>query len=474
MRALIAAISATALSIALPAAAAAQTLLRDTEIEHVLHEYTDPLLVAAGLDPNDVGMYLIGDNEINAFVTGGQNIFVNTGTILEAENPGQLKGVLAHETGHIAGAHLARMSEAGRGAMVPMFVSIGLGLIAAMAGEGGAAGALIASGPQFGTLHFFTHTRTQESAADQAALQYLTATGQSGQGLVEFFERFRYQEVFSEARRYRYFITHPLSSERIAALRQGVEESPYRDVRATPEEQAELERIQAKIFGFMARPGQVFARYPESDTSLPARYARAVAYYQDAQLDRARAEIESLIAEEPENPYFFELYGQMLFESGHAEEAIPYHQQSVDLMPAAALLRVNLAMAIIAANDDTLLVAARDHLRVATDIEPDNSFAWYNLSLVHERMGNTALAQLAIAEQAYAIGDRMRAFQFATRAMAELEQGTTARFRAAELIAVAQPTEEELRDMQRQRRQQERQRQQQGRLTGLAFPSTIP
>lgn len=463
MRALIAALSAAALAVALPATAAAQTLLRDTEIEVMLREYTDPLITVAGLDPNDVDMYLIGDDEINAFVTGGQNIFVNTGTIMESENPLQLKGVLAHEVGHIAGAHLVRMSEAGRGAMVPMFVSIGLGLIAAMAGEGGAASALIASGPQFGALQFYTHTRAQESAADQAALQYLTATEQSGEGLVEFFERFRYQEVFTPARRFRYFLTHPLSSERITALRNGVAASPYADVMPSSEEQAELERIQAKIYGFMASPGQVFARYPESDTSLPARYARAVAYYQDARLDRARAEIESLIEEEPENPYFYELYGQMLFESGHADEAIGYHQTSVDLMPAAALLRINLAMAMIADDDAANYQAARDHLRVALDIEPDNAFAWYNLSLVHERMGDTALAQLAVAEQSYYTGNRMRAFQFAQRAMAQLEPGSTARFRAAELIAVSQPTDEELREMQRQRRQQERQRQQQGR-----------
>ena len=459
MRALIAALSAAALFFALPATAAAQTLIRDTEIEQMLREYTNPLLVAAGLDPNDVGLYIIGDQEINAFVTGGQNIFVNTGTIMESETPLQIKGVLAHEAGHISGAHLARMSEAAQGAMVPMFVSIGLGLLAAMAGEGGAASALIASGPQFGALNFYTHTRAQESAADQAALQYMTATGQSGEGLVEFFERFRYQEVFTPARRYRYFLTHPLSSERIAALRAGVDRSPYHDAAVPPEDQAQLERIQAKIFGFMARPGQVFARYPESDTSLPARYARAVAYYQDARLDRARAEIESLIAEEPENPFFYELYGQMLFESGHADEAISYHQRSVDLLPTAPLLRVNLAMAMVAVEDPQYLEAARDHLRVALDIEADNAFAWYNLSLIHERMGNTALAQLAIAEQAYATGNRMRAFQFATRAMQDLEPETTPRFRAAELIAVAQPSEEEMRDLQRQQRQQQREQQ---------------
>ena len=180
----------------------AQSLIRDTEIEHMLRDYTTPLFIAAGLEPNDVGLYIIADPSINAFVTGGQNIFTHTGTIIEAENPNQLRGVLAHETGHISGAHLARVDEGLAAAQVPMFVSVGLGVLAALAGEGQAAGALLASSQQFGALQFMTYSRAQESAADQAGLNFLEASGNSGEGLVAFFERFRYQEVMSQARRF--------------------------------------------------------------------------------------------------------------------------------------------------------------------------------------------------------------------------------------------------------------------------------
>jgi len=426
-----------------------QSLIRDTEIEHLLREYTDPILVAAGLQPADVDMYLVADPSMNAFVTGGQNIFLHTGIIVEANTPNQLKGVIAHETAHIAGAHLARSGDAMANAAVPVYVSMGLGLLAALAGEGGAGAALMASSQQFGALSFMTYSRGQESSADQAALGYLETTGQSGRDLVEFFDRFRYQEVMSNARRFPYFRSHPLSSHRIDALRENVEQSEHAEVLDPEEDVAYLQRIQAKIYGFLVAPEFVFYHYPETDQSLPARYARAVAYYHDARLDEAREEIESLIAEEPENPYFQELYGQMLFESGHAEESIQYHQRSVELEPTAPLLRINLAIAQIATEVEAMLEEARRNLRVALDIEPDNAFGWYQLSIVHERSGETALAQLAIAEQAFAVGNRSRAREFAMRARNQLQHGTPAWVRATEIEAVSVPTAA---DRRRQRR----------------------
>lgn len=421
-----------------------QSLIRDTEIEELMGVYTRDLIVAAGLQPNDVDLYIISDPSVNAFVTRGQNIFMHTGLIMESETPNQLIGVYAHEIGHIAGAHLARSDEAIGNAAVPAYVSLGLGLIAALAGEGGAAGALMASSQQFGALSFLTYSRAQESSADQAGLQYLTATGQSGEGLVEFFERFRYQEVMSRQQRFPYFRSHPLSSQRVAALRRGVEESEFYGVEDSAQSVDSLRRIQAKIYGFTAPPEYVFYRYPEDDTSLYARYARVVAYYREARLEEARGEIESLITQEPDNPYFQELYGQMLFESGYISESIPYHQASVDMRPSAPLFRVNLAVAQLASEDETLLEDARGHLQVALNIEPDNSFAWYQLSIVHERSGETPLAKLAIAEQSFHSGNMIRAVQFAGRAREELEQGTPAWIRATEIELAARPMAEEM------------------------------
>ncbi|MHA6288437.1 M48 family metalloprotease [Maricaulis sp. CAU 1757] len=431
--------TAGVIALTAPSLALAQSLIRDTEIEAVLRGYTDPILVSAGLTPSDVDLYLVADPELNAFVTGGQNIFLHTGIIVEAQTPNQLMGVIAHETGHISGAHLARSSDAMAEARAPVFVSLGLGVLAALAGEGGAAGALMASSQQFGALSYLTYSRQQEARADQAALQFLERSGHSANGLVQFFERFRYQEVMSNARRFPYFRSHPLSSDRIASLRNSAAASPHAETTDSAEDLAYLQRIQAKIYGFLVEPEFVFYRYPESDTSLPARYARAVAYYHDARLERAVSEIESLIAEEPDNPYFHELHGQMLFESGHPDEAIEPHRRSVEIMPTAPLLRVNLAIALIAADEPEMTAEAAEHLQVALDIEPDNSFAWYQLSIVHQRNGNTPLAQLAIAEAAYAVGDEQRAREFAMRARPNLEPGSPGWIRATEIEAVVEP-----------------------------------
>jgi len=426
-------------------AAQAQGLIRDTEIEAVMRDYSDPLIEAAGLDVQSVDFYLIGDDSFNAFVTGGQNIFMHTGAIVIADQPAEIKGVIAHEIGHIAGAHIARSQEAARGGMATMAAALGLGLIAALAGEGGAGAAIIASGPQFATLDFLAYSRSQEAAADQAALSYLEATGQTAQGLIDTFERFRYQEIMSNQRRMEYFRSHPLSSQRIDAMRRRAQESPYFEMRDTPEEVATLRRIQAKIIGFLYPPAQTFTRFPESDHSLPARYARSVAYYKEGRLDRAREEIALLLDMEPDNPFFHELDGQMLYESGRVEESIAPYQRAVEFMPEAELIRIALAASLVAAGGEERLEEAKVHLGIALTKDRDNAYGWYQLAIAHQGLGETALAELATAERSYALGRRIEAHNFATRARSELERGTPAYFRASELIAVTQPSPDEIR-----------------------------
>lgn len=446
-------VGACALAACMTASAFSQSLIRDTEIEAVMRGYGDPLIEAAGLRPESVGIHLIGDNEFNAFVTRGQNIYFHTGAIMVAETPLEIKGVMAHEVGHIEGAHIARSQSATRGAMATMAVSLGLGLAAALAGAGDAGAAIIASGPQFATLDMMRYTRGQESQADQAAMTFLERTGQSGMGLVSTFERFRYQEVMSDARRWAYFRSHPLSSQRVEALRRRVDQSPYRDVPDSPEEVAELRRIQAKIIGFMAPPAQVLQRYPESDDSLPARYARSVALFKQGRLDQARALLATLSEEEPENPYFHELEGQMLYESGRIADSIAPYQRAVDLMPEAPLLRIGLASSLIAAGDEEQIRLAQRHLRFALTEESDNPFGWYQMSLAHQALGETALAELATAERAYSVGNNIDAYRFARRARDELEQGTPAYVRAVEIAAAAEPSQREINEYNRQQRE---------------------
>jgi predicted Zn-dependent protease len=412
-----------------------QGLLRDEEIEHMLRVYADPIFVAAELEPHAVTIYLVGDPTMNAFVAGGQNIFIHTGIIVEAEEPIELKGVLAHETGHITGAHLARSGDLSRAAMGPFLATMAAGLAAAVAGHGDAAASLLMQSQYFGTLAAFTYSRGQEARADLAAVQFLEDSRQSTRGLIAFFDRFREQELFSEQRRYPYFRTHPMSSDRVSVLRERLEQQVYKDVVDPPEHILMLERAKAKIRGFLDNPQTTFRRLPETDQSTEAIYARSIAHYRAGSLGLAIEGIDELISREPENPYFWELKGQVFYEHGQPASAIAPYERAVELMPGSALFKIGLAQSLVDIEDDSRLPQAMSLLVAALAIEPGNPGAWYHRSRIHERRGERALALLSTAERHYYSGDVRRSYQFASRARDDLERGSPEWIRATDIVS---------------------------------------
>lgn len=431
--------AAAAAAAVMALSASAQSLIRDAEIEETLRDWTDPILEVAGLQPSDVGLYLINDPTMNAFVANGQRIHIHTGLIIAAESPGQIKGVIGHETCHIACGHSVSRSQAASVAMRPALISIGLGILAMAAGEGGAGAALIGSSQQFAALNFFTHTRSEEAMADAAAVEYLTQLGQSPAGIVEFFENFRYQEVLSSARRYPYFRAHPLASDRIRNVRALAEASGMMDVPPTEREQYQYDMMRAKLIGFLDTPGKVAREYPASDTSKPARYARSIAAMQAADIETALREVDSLLEDEPENPYFWELKGQILFESGRAAESVAPLEKALQYKPGQPLILISYARSLNARDEPGDVDAAEQALRDALIAEPDNAFAWAQLAITYEKQGRRAEAQLATAESAYAVGDIIRANAFAHRAVRQLEPGTTTYRRADDIMLVTDP-----------------------------------
>ena len=423
--------------------ALAISLIRDAEIEGLLRDYTDPIIEAAGLQPDAVDIYIVNDKSLNAFVAGGKNIFVHTGLIVEAEKPMELIGVLAHETGHIAGSHLARRSDGQRAATMPMLIGLGLGIIAAIAGAPDVGMAAIAGGQHVAMMEFLAYTRVQESAADQAAVTYLERTGQSSRGLYAFFEKFRYTEVFDTRSRHipPYWRTHPMSGDRINALANRIEASEYRDVEDSAESVRRFTMVQAKLRGFINPTWRTLNDYPLEDTSAEARYARAISWYRDVQIDKAVAEIDSLISEDPTNPYFRELKGQLLFETGRVAESIPHHRKAVELAPDEPLIRISLAQALIAEpgseDDPKRNLEARAELQRALKNDEANPFAYNQLAITWAREGNEGMAALSTAEQYYYAGGLAGAAQFAVRAQQQLEKGTPAWHRASDIVNVA-------------------------------------
>ena len=463
---LLRAVAGPVLALTLPLAASAQqyvgcpgSCIRDAEIEQILRDYGDPLFKAAGLQPKDVELHIVQDNSLNAMVALGRHMFINTGTIMESETPEQLKGVMAHETGHIALGHNVTRYDAMGAAQGTSLVTLGLGALAIFAGAPDAAMALFGSAGQFGMLTFFKFTRAEESAADQYGLDLLQKTGQSGQGLIDFFEKFAYEEMMSESRREPYFRGHPISRDRVSALRKRVATvqcvaaaEPGDDAgraercivteQSRPQDEKSIEQLammKAKLVGFIGPANKVMTRYPKTDQSLPAKYARAIAAYRAVDIKAALTETQALIDARPDNPYFQELKGQILFESGKAEESIEPHRKSVELAPNEPLLKVNLARSLAATKKPENINEAEGFLIDARDLEKNNPFTWNQLAVVYAAQGRIGDADLATAEEAYILGAMARAQHFATRALKELDSSTPNGQRASDISAMSDP-----------------------------------
>lgn len=455
-RGLVAVLTLGAVLLSTQARAQGLNLIRDTEIEETLKAETSPVLAASGLRVQDIHIYLVGDRELNAFTAAGQNIFLNTGLIEETESPNQLAGVVAHEAGHIAAGHIVRddLSKAG---MKPFLLTMGLGVLAAIAGAPDAGAALMASAPQFGGIGAMGFSRVQESSADQAAAKALEKAGMSGKGLVEFFDNYRYQEVFDDARRFQFFRDHPLSEDRIEALRRRVEAAPHYNVVDSAEAIDRHELMKAKLRAFMDGPQQTFIKYKETDTSFIARYARAIAYYRSTEPEKALQQIQGLLTEFPDNPYLWELKGQVLLESGRAAEAEAAHRHSVTLKPDAPLLRINLAQALIAeaqsadagSKGPQQLDEAIAQLKASLAEDHDNAVAYRMLSEAYDGKHEDGQARLAFAEYHFAQGEFGDAKAFAMRARERLPKNSPEWRRATDIVLVSNPSQDELRQMSR-------------------------
>ncbi len=448
-------VAAVGLVLATATPVSAQGAIRDTEIEGIIHEWSAPVFTAMGLEPSEVEILLINDNDLNAFATRGRIMGLNTGLILRTRSANELLGVVAHEGGHIRNRHTLRDGAQGAG-MQPMLMTMALGALAIAAGSPQAGAVLIGNSQYFGTLSALRYMTHQEGEADNTGARALEAAGESGRGLVSFFENFRSQEVFSDARRFPYFRSHPLSSDRIENLRRFVAEQSNYDREDSPERVAQHALILAKIHAFMDEPNQTLRDYPESDVSLPGRYARSIAWYRDGQTEKALSAVDALLTEQPDNPYFWELKGQILFEEGRPAEAIGSHQRSVELMPDAPLLRINLAHALIETHDPTRLDQAVAELKRATALEDDNTMAWRLMSQAYAAQGKEGEARLASAEMYFAGGAEVQATQFALRARDMLEPGTAEWTRAMDIVFASGATQQDVDDVDRRNNRRDR------------------
>jgi len=448
---LTAATAAVALALA-PMAAHAQErgppVIRDTEAEQLLRDYTRPILRAAGLEKQNIQVVIINESVFNAFVADGRRIFVNHGAIMQSETPNQIIGVLAHETGHLAGGHLSKLREQLAQAQTQMIIAmlLGAGAVVAGAARGGGnngltnAGAAAFSAPaEVIRRTLLSYQRQQEENADRAGVKFLTATGQSAKGMYETFKRFTNESLFAARGSDPYVQSHPMPAERVAALEEMARSSPYWDKKDDPALQLRHDMVRAKISAFMERQDTVYRRYPLSNDSLPARYAHAIATYRHGDLRNALAQIDALIQVQPSNAYFYELRGQALLEGGKPAEAVAPLRKAVQLSNNAPLIEMLLGQALVATDNKAYTDEAIAILRAAVGRETEAPLGYSQLAMAYGRKGDYAQADLASAQAAYLRGDNKTARDLASRAKTRFAIGTPGWVKADDIVTAKPP-----------------------------------
>lgn len=418
--------------------AAAQEVLRDSETEALFDDISKPLVEAAGMDPRNVKVVLLKDDQVNAFTAGGQTIYIQSGLINAADNVNQLQFVIAHELGHVAGGHVLRTAEGEKQALGITILSLVLGAAATAAGAGDAGLGILLAGQQAAQGKFLEFTRSQEATADQAAALYVAKAGISGKGGLDFFKKLGNLEFrLAIPQKDSYGSTHPLSSERIQALEQKLRADPAWTKPVDARLDAKFQRVKAKLAGFVD-PNMATTRYPESDQSVAGHYARAYAYHLGAYPEKANSEADALLRTAPHDPYFLELKGQILLEGGHPADAIAPLREAVRGAPDKPMIAVMLGHALIATDNPANFAEAKQVLKAAVNRDNDNPFAWLQLGMVYEHDGDNARAALATAERSNLEGDNKLALTSAKAALAGLAPGTPDYLRAQDIAMVSE------------------------------------
>jgi predicted Zn-dependent protease len=427
-----------ALLLAAAQPAAAQQSLRDSETEKLFADMSKPLIEAAELNPRNVKFVLINNPEINAFVAQGQVVYLHTGLITSADNANQVQGVIAHELGHVAGGHVLRSAEGARQATGITLLSLVLGGLAMAAGAGEAAMGALALGQQAALGTFLAFNRAQETSADLAGAAYLSKAGVSGHGLIEFFKKLQNQEfrlaIFAT---HSYDRTHPLSSERVASLNEVFTKDPAWKRPTDPALEARFQRVRAKLIGYISDKEAVLRTYPPSDRSVPAHYARAYAYHRMGDRDRALREADALLATAPEDPFYLELKGQILLESGRPAEALEPLRAAVARAPDQPMIQAMLGHALIATDQGSNLPEAERVLKASIGRDNEQPFAWYQLGVIYDRKGDQPRAALATAERYSLEGNPKLALVSAERALRGIPAGTPDHIRAQDIAMVS-------------------------------------
>ncbi len=420
-------------------------LIRDAETELLLKDYAKPIFKAAGISNSEPQIILVNDERFNAFVPDSRRMFINIGVLMEAETPGEVIGVIAHETGHIAGRHLVRLRAAAANAQIISVIGMILGAGAAAAGAAagssqvasGGAAAVLGAG-SVGNRSFLSYQRGEEAAADRAAFRYLNATGQSARGMLKTFQRMSEQQMFSRKYADPYAQSHPMAQDRYNGLLNEAQKSKYFNQPDDYVLQYRHDQVRAKLFAYSNHPSATLRAYPRSDKSPAAQYARAIAAMKSRGKSAVK-EIDALIRVQPNNPFYYELKGQALLEGGDPKRAIAPFRKALSFKPNEPQFLVWLGYALVGANDPSYLPEAERLLKRAIQMDPNSGIAYSQLAIAHGRQGERPQADLATAKGLMVTGDFQAAKRYAARAQKSLKRGSPSWLQADDIVAYKAP-----------------------------------
>lgn len=420
------------ISVFFVAPAVAASLINDTETERVIGRLVEPLARAANIPQDRMKIHIVDDDDFNAFVMGGEDIFVYTGLLKQIKTPNALQAVVAHELGHTLGGHMAQMSDRMAAEMkrTMLIQALGIGLMVAGGNPSLGAGVLAGSSgvAQQSMLAF---TRDEERIADNMGVDLMVRANQNPDGFISVFEQMQELTGAMESRINPNRVNHPLTTERLNNVRERIAQIKE-NKNWDKTDNHEYELVQAKLIGYLDDAKQVREKYPARDKSDAAIYARAIANMRGGNLDGARVGTMTLISRNPDNPYFYELLGDIEYQFGHYDDSVVAYEKSLELAGNAPQIQTALALVLTERKKTGDNTRAIELCKRAILAEPAPLAYW----VLARAYGDTDPGRnaWALAEFNNMIGKKDAAKTYARRAQKNLDKDDAEYIKAGDIL----------------------------------------